>query len=167
MPAGSTYTPIATNTLGSAAASVTFSSIPSTYTDLVLVYNGKFASANGQIALQFNGDTATNYSNTELYGNGTTAGSSRESSVSSMRLGYTATANIENMNIMQIMNYSNATTYKTVLTRQNTAGSASGAAAHVGLWRSTSAINSIVVSCYNSLNFVSGSTFTLYGIKAA
>jgi hypothetical protein len=163
----STYTPIATQTLGSAAASVTFSSIPATYTDLVLVYNGKFASANGQIALQFNGDTATNYSNTELYGNGTAAGSSRESSVSSMRLGYTATANIENMNVMQIMNYSNATTNKTILTRQNTAGSASGAAAHVGLWRSTSAINSIVVLCYSGINFVSGSTFTLYGIKAA
>ena len=162
-----TYEKIATNTLGSAAASVTFSSIPATYTDLVLVYNGKFASANGQIAFQFNGDTATNYSNTELYGNGSTAGSSRESSVSSMRLGYTATANIENMNIMNVMNYSNTTTYKTAIARQNTAGSGSGAAAHVGLWRSTAAVNQILVMCYNGINFVTGSTFTLYGIKAA
>jgi hypothetical protein len=167
MAAGNTYDAIATQTLGSAVASVTFSSIPATYTDLVLVYNGKFASANGQIALQFNGDTATNYSSTEIFGNGSTAGSSRDPNATSMRLGYTLTANIENMNIMQIMNYSNATTYKTVMARQNTAGSASGAAAHVGLWRNTAAINSIVVACYNSLNFVSGSTFTLYGIASA
>lgn len=165
MPA--TYEPIATTTLGSAASSVTFSSISSTYTDLVLVYNGKFASANGQIALQFNSDTGSNYSNTELYGNGSTAGSSRESNVTSMRLGYTQTANIENMNIMQIMNYSNSTTNKTVIARQNTAGSASGAAAHVGLWRSTAAINAINIICYNGINFATGSTFTLYGVKSA
>jgi hypothetical protein len=71
------------------------------------------------------------------------------------------------MNIMQIMNYSNATTNKTVIARQNTGGSASGAAAHVGLWRNTAAITAITIICYNGINFVSGSTFTLYGIKAA
>ena len=161
----STYTPIATQTLGSAAASVTFSSISGTYTDLIIVYNGKFASANGQIALQFNGDTATNYSDIELGGNGTTAFSTKNTSQARMLLGYSASANVDNMAVLQIMNYSNATTYKTAIARN--AGAGGNVSANVGLWRSTAAITSVLVFCYNSINFVAGSTFTLYGIKAA
>jgi len=166
MAAGNTYTQIASTTLGSAASSVTFSSIPSTYTDLVLVYNGKFASASGQIGLQFNGDTATNYSNTSLQGDGTSATSARDSSAARMLLGYTATTSIDNMTIIQVMNYSNATTYKTAMARHNTAGSAN-VQATVGLWRSTLAINQILLLCYNGINFTAGSTFNLYGITAA
>jgi hypothetical protein len=59
--AGNTYVAIAEQTLGTAAASVTFSSIPGTYTDLVLVLSVQDASGN-TFALQFNGDTSTNYS---------------------------------------------------------------------------------------------------------
>jgi hypothetical protein len=159
-----TYTPIATQTLGSAAATVTFSSISGTYTDLILVYNGSYSAINGQISLRFNGDTATNYSSTGLDGNGTAASSGRDTSSAQMRIGYSATTGA-NMAILQIMNYSNATTYKTVIGRNNNPGGNVGA--NVGLWRSTAAITSIVVSCYNAVNFAAGSTFTLYGIKAA
>ena len=166
MPAGSTYTPIATTTLGSAAASYTFSSIPSTYTDLVLIMNYGVDSANRLAAIRFNGDTSTNYSNTQIYGNGSSAGSQRTSSVaqiyitSSDYVPQTLTANT----ILHINNYSNATTYKTSLNRYNSAGNET--AAVVGLWRSTSAINSITILA-TAGNFLTGSTFTLYGIAAA
>jgi len=165
-----TYEPIATQTLGSAAASVTFSSIPSTYTDLVLVIAGT-VSVNGEsIVAQYNGDTATNYSYTFLYGNGTSALSSRQSTKTavgvSWNVGFSST---EQCNAtMQIQNYSNATTYKTSLTRgNNTSGSSlPGTEASVGLWRSTAAITSLLIKP-GSGNLSTGFTLTLYGIKAA
>jgi len=163
MPAGNTYEAIATQTLGSAASSVTFSSIPGTYTDLVLVFNGQFSNATRQIALRFNGDTGSNYSDTSLGGTGSVAESSRDTSATLMYLGYMPTANAQVTSITHIMNYANSTTYKTALARAN--DSAGYVSAIVGLWRSTSAINSIKV--FVSSTFVTGSTFTLYGIASA
>lgn len=163
-----TYTPIATQTLGSAATSVTFSSIPSTYTDLVLVANVQNAGAgNPSSSLQFNGDTATNYSLTILYGNGTSAISTRATSSSMIYMNYTAlpTANSYAVQIANIMNYANTTTYKTAITRSGAAGG--GTETVAGLWRSTSAINSIKVLTDTAVNYAIGSSFTLYGIKAA
>ena len=63
------------------------------------------------------------------------------------------------------MNYSNTTTYKTVLTRANIASA--DVEAVVGLWRSTSAVNQLDVKQGGAVTFSVGSTFTLYGIKAA
>ena len=160
MPAGNTYEAIATQTLGSAAASVTFSSIPSTYTDLVLVYSGTL-SADGGFALRFNSDTGSNYSNTSLYGDGTSAVSNRSTNDTSMGLGYSGTA--QGVTVMQIQNYSNSTTYKTALSRSNGSGYTS---ARVGLWRNTAAITTVVALVYSG-NFAIGSTFSLYGIRAA
>ena len=166
MAAGSTYTPIATTTLGSATASYTFSSIPSTYTDLVLVFNGSASSGTPLVTLQFNGDTATNYSDTTLSGNGTSATSGRDSSVAQI---YASGADSLTTGISQLIvnlqNYSNTTTYKTIITRSGNA--ANGTSAVVGLWRSTAAINSIKVFNHTATNFAVGSTFTLYGIQAA
>lgn len=161
-----TYEAIATNTLGSAAASVTFSSIPSTYTDLILVMSPSVASL-VELKMRFNSDTGSNYSSTELTGTGTTAGSSRHSNQTSMYVNYNAYAgNDFNSNfIAQIQNYSNSTTYKTALIRANNAGY--GVDAIVGLWRSTAAITSITILNGASANFQSGSTFSLYGITAA
>lgn len=166
MAAGSTYTPIATTTLGSAAASYTFSSIPSTYTDLVLVSVGSVASGGGicSIYAQFNSDTATNYSTTILYGTGSSALSTKESSQIYVRVGQTNDTVITN-SIAHIQNYSNATTYKTVLSRANI--SDTRVVAMAGLWRSTSAITSITLTNNSGQNFVAGCTFTLYGIAAA
>jgi hypothetical protein len=81
MPAGNTYEAIATQTLGSAAASVTFSSIPGTYTDLVLVVAGTLTTGTENIVMQFNGDTGSNYSVTSLLGDGSTASSFRSSNI--------------------------------------------------------------------------------------
>ena len=160
----STYEPIASQTLGSAAASVTFSSIPQGYTDLVLVTQISVSSGNANVRLIFNADSGANYSDTVLSGNGTAASSIRDTSASVLPLdnvGY-ASANFNNNKIISIMNYSNATTYKTVLIRSNNA--ATGTDAGVGLWRSTSAITSIEISPAAS-TFASGSTFSIYGIQ--
>ena len=134
-----TYVALQTQVLGSAQSSVTFSSIPSTYTDLVLVIS--VLATGGNNYLQFNGDTATNYSQTALYGNGSTAASNRSTSVSTLYVGQAAVSSTEpSTTIINIMNYSNATTYKTVINRGNTASST--VIARAGLWRSTSAITS-------------------------
>jgi hypothetical protein len=163
MAAGNTYVALATNTLGSNASDITFSSISGSYTDLVLVVNG-YLDADNNVFLQFNGDTGTNYSMTSLRGDGTSATSAQNSSVAQMYLGGildTATGNA----ICSIQNYSNSTTYKTVLARVN--GVTSGATqARVGLWRSTSAITSVKVGALSG-SFISGCTFSLYGIAAA
>ena len=168
MPAGSTYSTIATTTLGSAQASYTFSSIASTYTDLVLVMS-IIAESNlgGQNALlRFNSDTGSNYSFTWMYGNGTSATSSRVSNSTSLGRADFYTTTVPTTTIVSIMNYANSTTYKTALTRSGVTDSGAGTRANVGLWRSTSAINSITILT-DSGNFGINSTFTLYGIASA
>jgi hypothetical protein len=168
MAAGSTYTPIATTTLGSAQASYTFSSIAGTYTDLILVVNGQ-VSSNVTVACQVNGDTATNYSTTELFGDGTVASSFRSTTnaqIAVMGIGAQVNSGSQWVSTLHFQNYSNSTTYKTVLGR--TSATATGVNAIVGLWRSTSAITSIKILGYaGASGFTTGTTFTLYGIAAA
>lgn len=167
MAAGSTYTPIATTTLAnSTTASYTFSSIPSTYTDLVLIIAGAGAASGGNTLLQFNSDTATNYSTTILYGDGSAAGSARASNASSMNIG-DLDASTQSNTLISIMNYANTTTYKTSLGRSNRLNAGAAVAAKCGLWRSTSAINSVKVFLSTGDNFLTGTTLTLYGITAA
>ena len=169
MPAGSTYTPIATTTLGGSVSTYTFSSIPSTYTDLVLVTNLS-AGSNANIYFRVNGDTASNYSSTFLSGDGTSANTSRTSSVAQGTATWTGASMNTNFTtcVANFMNYSNATTYKTFITRyaaSNTVNQGE-ATAVVNLWRSTAAINSITVLSL-SPNYSNGSTLTLYGIASA
>jgi hypothetical protein len=162
MAAGSTYTPIANYTATGSQANYTFSSIPSTYTDLILVMSGT-ASSNGYNQVQFNSDTGLNYSQTYLYGDGSTAGSGRNSNIAYINTGYNTTGTINATNL-HIMNYSNATTYKTALTRDSSSGIQS--AAFVGLWRNTAAITSIKITAQSG-NYTNGYTMTLYGVKSA
>ena len=160
----STYTPIASQTLGSAAASVTFSSIPQGYTDLVLIAN-RLSSALDNLSMQFNGDTGNNYSFTVLYGSGSAAGSARGSNTNNPYLDYYAASEstFPAPVILNIQNYANSTTYKTTLARGSNASR--GVDATVMLWRSTSAITSILLKCHDGSNFTSGSTFSIYGIQ--
>jgi hypothetical protein len=160
MAAGSTYTPIATTTLGRAAASYTFSSIPNTYTDLIAVFSGTATAANS-VYIRFNGDTANNYSFTYLYGSGSSASSGRTATTGNI---YAIDIPTSQTNLLvNVNNYSNTTTFKTSLQRGNAAATA--VTATVGLYRSTSAISSLEI--YTNSTFTTGSTFTLYGIKAA
>jgi hypothetical protein len=159
-----TYEPIATTTLGSDSASTTFSTIAGTYTDLVLIASMK-GSLNDQSALlRFNTDTGSNYSQTTLIGTGSSAVSQRQSNQTSLRIGNGNSNTNYDTYVVAINNYSNATTYKTVLSRESV--SSVLVSANVGLWRSTSAITSITILLGGG-DLKSGSTFTLYGIKAA
>jgi len=170
MAAGNTYTPIATTTLGSTASSYTFSSISGSYTDLVLVINGALDITGGwAYGIVVNADTTySNYSMTELRGNGTAAAASRLTASPPLILWhYGFNTAIDAMSITSFMNYSNATTYKTFLTRSGRAGA--GLDATVSLWRSTAAITSIQIIPQPSSGALlqTGSTFSLYGILAA
>jgi len=162
-----TYDKLAVTTGTGSSSSITFSSIPATHTDLILVVNGATTTSTGNPRLRFNGDTAANYSDTNLYGSGTAAGSYSNTSGTSIQLIATVYFNTTyNTNlIIHIMNYSNATTYKTTLNRANKASD--GVDAVVGLWRNTAAINSITFFTASGNNISSDSTFTLYGIKSA
>lgn len=161
----STYEPIASQTLGSAAASVTFSSIPQGYTDLRIVMNPSVTTGTDNICLRFNGDTTSNYSRTTLGGDGSTAQSARNSSVTFYRIdfyGYLST--VPSFVSVDVMNYNNSTTFKTAISRVSNAGN--GTSATVCLWRKTpEAINSVTLFTEASTNFAAGSTFTLYGIQ--
>lgn len=160
-----TYEKIATNTLGSAAADVTFSTITGTYTDLVITCNFGAATASQDFVMRFNGDTGSNYSDTRLYGNGTSVVSGRNASgtrinVDSAGVSTTLTA----FDTIYINSYSNTTTYKTALMRVSDSGKSTELS--VGLWRNTAAITSITIFM-TSGNLLSGSSFTLYGIQKA
>ena len=165
MAAGATFSPIATTTLGSAQASYTFSSIPSTYTDLRLVVSGSAASG-AYLTLRFNNETTTgNYSTTELYGDGTSAGSVRNNSASGPYLYIASIGSTQSDATIDIMNYANATTYKTTLARNGVPGYVK---AVVGLWKATpQAITRIDVGTGGSTNFTVGTSFTLYGIASS
>jgi hypothetical protein len=161
MPA--TYEPISTQTVsGTSTSTVTFSSIPQTYTDLILV-STLSQSADVSTLLRFNSDTATNYSSTRLRGTGAAASSERSSNGTGIEYWFGTLTGFGNV-IWQIQNYSNATTYKSCLSRSNNTVDWMGAS--VGLWRSTAAISTVSYTV-SSGYVIAGSTFTLYGIKAA
>lgn len=165
MAAGSTYTPIATTTLGTAQTGFTFSSIPSTYTDLVIVISGSAGAGNSDVTINFNSDSGTNMSSTLLYGAGSgTAASTRRTSLVSSELDWTGIGTGIGNIIINVMNYSNTTTNKTVISKVNFA--AVGTNATVSLWRSTATITSVTITA-TSQNWTVGSIFTLYGIAAA
>ena len=172
-----TYDLISSNTIvGSSTNAVTFSSIAATYTDLRLVI--VFASttnAQGQINLRFNGDTATNYSYTQLTGNGTAAASGRTANQPQITIGnYVTTGSIitpPQMTTLDVFSYAGST-YKTSLmtaandTNNDPTYGGGGVINQVSLWRSTAAITSMSLTLSTS-NYSAGSIFTLYGIKAA
>ena len=168
MAAGSTYTPIQTYTASGSQSSITFSSIPSTYTDLIVVINAASSTGGFGSWIRLNSDTATNYSQTILYGDGSSAVSLQGTNGTFVNLNYygdaTTTSNAQTI-IVQIQNYASTSTYKTFLSRGGNV--ASGLSAIVGLWRISSAISSITILSANGGNYASTSTFTLYGIAAA
>jgi len=167
MAAGNTYTPIATTTLSSAASSYTFTSISGAYTDLILVAtfvpgatNFDFQVGNGSA------DGGSNYSSTRLYANGTSAGSDRQLNNTTGMLGNVTNPTTVPIHVItQFNNYSNTATNKTALSRYNVSDSYTFRIS--GLWRSSSAINTIRIYSTSSQNIPSGCTFTLYGLAAA
>ena len=160
-----TYEAIASQTLGTTTATVTFSTIPQTYTDLVLITQGT-STGNSQLMMRFNGVSTTTYSATTVGGNGSSTATVRFTNANAMQLGYHDyfTSASQGNAISHINNYTNASTFKTVISRMNNA--ATGTGLSVGLSRNTAAITSITVFPLGS-SWASGTTFSLYGIKAA
>jgi hypothetical protein len=163
MPAGATYEPLATTTF-SASSSITFNSISSSYTDLRIVLTVLGSTANF-VRMRFNSDTGTNYSRTLLSGDGSTATSTRTTNDDYIRV-YSAalSTTIPSLYTHDIFSYAGSKN-KTLLS--SVAGDFNGSGEvtrTVNLWRSTSAINTILI--YASSGTITG-TATLYGIKAA
>lgn len=160
-----TYEPIASQTFSN-VASVTFSGISGSFTDLVLQGYLYGASGNGTASFRVGSstiDTGSNYSETELYGLGSSVGSQRLSSQTSISIGRATGVGSSDPYIVRVdlMSYSNTNAYKTFIFDMGSAGL--GAISQVGLWRSTSPIDNVRVSM--AINFTG--TLSLYGIRAA
>jgi hypothetical protein len=161
-----TYEPIATTTLSSAAASITFSSIAATYTDLRIVLVGTVTSIVDCI-MQYNSDTAGNYSYTRLQGTGTAVQSDATANSTNIRISYgNPSTSIPFMITNDIFSYAGSK-YKPTLTTWSGDTNATGNVGRtVSTWRSTAAITSVVMTASGSTWKV-GTIATLYGIKAA
>ena len=160
--ATSTYTPIASQTLTSSAASVTFSSIPGTYRDLVLVANGIADDVSRFMMCRLNSDTGSNYNYVAMWGDGSSATSSSTSGDSLVRLTIDG-GSTRKQAIMNLMDYSVTDKHKSMLIRGDVPQSHTVAWAN--RWASTSAVTSITVLMSGG-SLQTGSTFSLYGVAA-
>lgn len=170
----STYEAISSQTLSSSTNTVSFSSISGAYTDLRLVFQSRTdrtASTVEAVSLRFNDDSTTTYSHLRMLANSSTTFADRSANLTAAsggRINTSVSSNtVMSTHIVDILSYSKSGVYKTILT------SSSGNSSQIyfidrtiSLWRSTSAITKITMLPALGPNFVSGSTFVLYGIKA-
>lgn len=162
MAAGLTYTPIMTMTPATLATSITLSSIPATYTDLVLVISTK-PTGGVQSYIYFNGvNTGTNCGSTILESN--TSGVTATSELNSSQIWLSAFNAVYNSCVVTIPKYASTTLNKTILFRlsqwlRTTQG--------FGAYNSTAAISSITIVTGGTQTWALTSQFTLYGITAA
>jgi hypothetical protein len=161
MPA--TYEKIQSTTLTSSAATISFNSISSAYTDLrltLLIIKGGYAQ------LQLNGTATSNYSYTYMDGSGSSAVSGRAINDDWFYLSQRPfSTTVPHFITFDFFSYAGST-YKTCLNTYSQDANGSGyAGMQVGLWRQTSAINSIYL--FGGTDFLSGTTATLYGILKA
>lgn len=155
------YELITTQTLGSNVAELTLTSIPTTYTDLVLTISG--LDAVGSYDLRFNSDTGTNYSTTLIFGNGSTATPARiTNSAAGVRMMRSSGVS-GGGGYCYIQNYSDTSTYKSALSRNF--GQYPIVWISVGLWRSTSAITSMTIDTETGGLLLTGTVICLYGVR--
>jgi hypothetical protein len=162
-----TYTPLANVTLGSSAASVTFSSIPATYRDLILVVANLSATTSNTLYARLNGDTGSNYS--YVVANGDSVGARSQSSTdgNGLLMGSTyqglPTSGVA-QSVLQIMDYSATDKHKTGLARYGSAGRGD-VDMSASRWANTAAVTSITVRVSGvSVNINSGTTLNLFGV---
>lgn len=157
----STWAALANTTLGAAATSVTFSSIPNTYQDLVLVIAGTTDVAR-TIGYRLNGDSTANYPYIYMGGNGTSTDSGASNSLTLGLL--TRMGTVQSTTTAHFMDYSDTSKTTMVLSR----GGASNELlrAHASRWGNSNAVTSIYIATLdiNANAFQSGTTFSLYGI---
>jgi hypothetical protein len=154
-----TYRPLATVTLGSSTSAITFSNIPATYRDLILILDGT-ASVGINGSVYFNSDTtASNYSYTRMNGNGSTTSSNSGTNI------WFDLQTSRSMVRIEIIDYSATNKHKTSLSRWDNPSSVVGATSI--RWANTAAVTSLQVKdTNNAATFASGSTFSLYGVIA-
>jgi hypothetical protein len=163
MPDTSTEIALATTTLSSAASSITFSSISGAYTDLRLVIVGR-TTASSSIAIQLNGDTATNYSYSYLGGDGTSTFRGRNQDITRIQCYENFNSSTPTALEIDIFSYTGST-YKTMLITQSADRNGSGSVMkEVAMWRSTSAVTQFQIYAQSSDTLMAGTTATLYGI---
>ena len=157
------FTVLGNTTLATSSASVTFSSIPGGYKDLVLVTTCDMSSAE-RFKGTINSDTGTNYSYVSMIGNGSTATSGSYATDDGIRFQNSDVTNLgDNVNTAEFFDYSSTTKHKSILIRDSTSnGSVSALAVR---WASTAAITSISLSPQGAVTFTSGSTFRLLGVN--
>jgi len=167
-----TYTLISSNVLTTTAASVTFSAIPSTYTDLVLRISarGSNAAVGTQLGVRYNNNSNTIYSNTYLTGNGAAASSTNMSAnngdeVDNGTSGNSSTSNTFGSTEIYIPNYTvSANKPISWFTVSENNATTAHITTSASLFGSTAAISSLVINYNTSL--LSGSSFYLYGISS-
>ena len=162
----STYTPIATQTATGSPSSITFSSIPNTYTHLQI--RAEYITGYNYCYVQFNGDTGTNYSAHNIYATGTgTPGAGGSASQSQFTIGISNTTSYPSVAVADILDYSSTTKNKTVRSLSGQDQNGSGIVLlNSGLWLSTAAINQITISAQSGNgNLAANSSFALYGVK--
>jgi len=163
-----TYEPIATTTLGSAASSITFSSIPATYTDLRIALVVTGTSTANRVGLQYNSDTGSNYSFTYLRGDGATAISGANTANPQIRISAANQASTSLQFVtFDIFSYAGSINKTSLATLQNDQNGSGDVIYSVGLWRNTAAITTATLMLLNAGNYNTGTTATLYGIKNA
>lgn len=167
------YESIATTTVGAGgAATITFSSIPSTYTHLQIRAIARTNRSAGVdiMSTRMNGVTSNSYSDHLLYGDGTTAQTDRNSTYGSINIQRVASDNLSSsifsVFTIDILNYANTNTYKTVRYIGGYDANGSGRACFgSGLFQNTSAITSITLESAYSASYNQYSQFALYGIR--
>lgn len=156
-----TYDLISSTTLAASSLEVVFGSLPQTYRDLVLVINGA-NTAVGDVALRYNGDSGNNYSLVNMYGTGSSPASGNNSATSQAVLHYNNTTS-RYVITASIMDYSATDKHKTAISRGNQADGF--VMSYATRWANTAAITSVLVRT-DGTNFLTGTTFNLYGIAS-
>ena len=162
-----TYEAIETITLGSDQANVEFTSIPATYTDLVVLVSARLVRATngGALNVNFNGSSA-NLSARNMWGNGSTASSGTDAALVALIPGGNTTASVFSNFQLYVPNYAGSTNKSwssDFVSENNATAGYDGFVA--GLWSQTTAINAIKFIDNGAGDILSGSTFYLYGIK--
>lgn len=170
--AATSFESISTVTVGAGgAASVSFTSIPTTYTHLQIRAITKNTSTNNFAAMRFNSDNGSNYNAHYLDGDGASVTAGGSANYDRSYFGYTSTSsqtNIFGASVIDILDYKDTNKFKTVriLTGVDVNGSGGYTEFSSSAWRSTSAISDINIF-FSSNNFAQYSSFALYGIKGA
>jgi hypothetical protein len=178
--AGGSYESIATVTVGSGgSASISFTSIPSTYSHLQIRLFGQITRSTygtGNLTMTFNSDTGANYSSHDVYGNGASVATDAGANANNMwfqdSMGTTATTNIFGAGIFDILDYANTNKYKTVRVLQgvDVNGTSFNAQGYIqlgsGSWRNTNAITSVTLTTAYT-GWAQYTHAALYGIKGA